>query len=193
MKKKKRGCLRPFLLLVFAGLFLYFFLGGGKEAMLRQIYPVKFQEYVEKYAQEYNLDKYFVYSVIKVESNFDPEAYSSAGAKGLMQLMDKTAEECNRKGNFGYRIPSELYDPEKNIRLGCYYLSRLYQIYGDRELVVTAYNGGTGNVDKWLADDNLSDGKGGLSEIPYEETRNYVERVQKTLDAYNKLYKTNEN
>ncbi|MBE7024388.1 MAG: lytic transglycosylase domain-containing protein [Ruminococcaceae bacterium] len=190
--KRKRGCIRPVLMIAFVGLLLYFFAGNGKEFVLKNIYPVKYQDYVERYAEEYSLDKYLVYSVIKVESGFDPEAYSRMGAKGLMQLMDKTASECNEKGNFGYRIPSDLYDPEKNIRLGCFYLSSLYEIYGDMELVITAYNGGTGNVDKWLDDDKLADGKGGLADIPYEETKNYVEKVQRTFEAYNKLYKTNE-
>lgn len=190
--KKKRGCVGPFLLIVFVVLLLCFFVGNGKETVLKMIYPVKYQDFVEKYAEEYNLDKYLVYSVIKVESGFDPEAYSRVGAKGLMQLMDKTASECNEKGKFGYHIPSDLYEPEKNIRLGCFYLKSLFEVYGDMELVITAYNGGTGNVNKWLDDDELSDGEGGLSMIPYEETKNYVEKVQKTFNAYNTLYKTNE-
>ncbi len=187
--KKRRGCLRPVLFVLIAVFLLYFLAGDGKEIILKKVYPVKYQEYVEKAAEEYGLDRYLVYSVIKVESNFDPAAISNAGAKGLMQLMDKTAAECNTKGKFGYNIPDDLYEPEKNIKLGCFYLSYLMNTYEDMELAVTAYNGGTGNVKKWLKDDNLSDGEGGLSHIPYSETKMYVEKVKRTYDMYNKLYK----
>lgn len=187
--KKRRGCLRPVLFVLIAVFLLYFLAGDGKEIILKKVYPVKYQEYVEKAAEEYGLDRYLVYSVIKAESNFDPDAISNAGAKGLMQLMDKTATECNVKGKFGYNIPDDLYEPEKNINLGCFYLSYLMNTYEDMELAITAYNGGTGNVKKWLKDENFSDGEGGLSNIPYSETKMYVEKVKRTYDMYNKLYK----
>ncbi len=190
--KRKLGCLKPVLIILLAVFMLYFLVGNGKEKILKQIYPVEYQEYVEDYAEEYGLDKYLVYSVIKVESNFDPHAISNAKARGLMQLMDKTAEECNEKGKFGYVIPADLYNAQKNIRLGCFYLSTLMNAYGDMELAVTAYNGGTGNVNKWLDDKNLADGMGGLSNIPYTETKEYLEKVVKTYEIYKKLYKTND-
>ncbi len=187
--KKRRGCLKPVLFILVAVFLLYFFVGDGKEIILKKIYPVEYQEFVESFSDEYGLDRYLVYSVIKVESNFDPDAISNAGAKGLMQLMDKTAAECNAKGKFGYNIPRDLYEPEKNIKLGCYYLSSLMDTYNDMELAVTAYNGGTGNVNKWLKNESLSDGEGGLSDIPYSETKRYVEKVTKTYEIYNRLYK----
>lgn len=167
--------------------------GCSKQALLKKVYPIKYQDYVEKYAEEYNLDKYLVYAVIKVESKFNPEAISNAGAVGLMQVMEDTAKECNEKGGFGYDIPEDLSNPEVNIRIGCYYLNLLYEKYGDMELAVMAYNGGKGNVDKWLADESLSDGNGGLVEIPYEETKKYVEKVFNALDTYNELYNQNGN
>ncbi len=187
--KKRRGCLRPVLFILVAVFLLYFLVGDGREVILKRIYPVKYQEFVESFADEYGLDRYLVYSVIKVESNFNSDAISNAGAKGLMQLMDKTAAECNAKGEFGYNIPEDLYEPEKNIRLGCYYLSSLMDTYNNMELAVTAYNGGTGNVNKWLKNESLSDGEGGLSDIPYSETKRYVEKVTKTYELYNRLYK----
>ncbi len=190
--KRKRGCLRSVFFVLLAIFLLYFLVGNGKEDILKKVYPVKYQEYVEKYADEFNLDKYLVYSVIKVESGFDPHALSNAGAKGLMQLMDGTAEECNQKGEFGFKIPADLYEPEKNIALGSYYLSSLMTTYEDMELAVIAYNGGTGNVKKWLADESLTDGEGGLLEIPYTETENYVKKIKKTYEMYNKLYKSKE-
>lgn len=187
--RRKRGCFRYIFFIMLAVLMLFFLVGDGKVMILKQIYPVKYQEYVEKYAEEYDLDKNLIYAVIKVESNFNPDAVSNAGAKGLMQLMDNTAEECNQKGGFSYIIPEDMYVPEKNIRMGCSYLKFLMDTYGDMELVVTAYNGGTGNVDKWLGDETLSDGEGGLADIPYTETKKYVEKVTRTFEIYNRLYK----
>ena len=183
---------RAFFLVLSAILIICFFTRCDREAVLKMMYPVKYEEYVEKYAEEYNLNKYMVYAVIKVESGFDPKAESTAGAKGLMQLMEKTAAECNEKEKFGYVIPDDLYVPECNIRLGCYYLKYLLETYGDLRLAIIAYNGGTGNLDKWLNDESLLDGNGGLIEIPYEETEKYVKKVFKAFKAYNSIYNISE-
>lgn len=187
--RRGKGCLRTVLLIVLTVLLLYFSVGEGKTVILKQIYPIKYQEMVEKWADEYSLDRYLVYAVIKVESGFDEKAQSHAGAKGLMQLMDKTAEECNLKENFGYIIPDDLFVPEKNIRMGCSYLRRLMDTYGDIGVAAAAYNAGTGNVQKWLKDDDLSDGNGGLADIPYKETEKYVKKIMKAYEHYTELYK----
>ena len=187
--KKKRGCLFFVFVIALAAVLLYYTVGNGKTDIMKMIYPKKYTDAVEMAAKDYELDVYLVYSIIKVESNFKPDAQSGVGAKGLMQLMDKTAEECNRKEGLGYSIPGDLFVPEKNIYMGCSYFRKLLDTYGDLELAVTAYNAGTGNVNKWLRDETLSDGKGGLSEIPYEETRKYVKKVLKTYERYTQLYK----
>ena len=190
--KKRLGCIRFIIFVLLAWFLLYFIVGDGKTFIMKKLYPIEYQEYVEEYSAEFSLDKNLVYAVIKVESNFDKGAESVAGAKGLMQLMDKTAVECNSKGKFGYQIPSDLFNPESNIRLGCYYLRHLIDIYKDAEMAIIAYNGGTGNVREWLSDPELSDGSGGLKQIPYKETRKYVKKVFNTFEIYNRLYKTNE-
>ena len=74
--KKRRGCFKFILFIVLAVFLLYFLVGDGKIMIMKQIYPVKYQEYVERYADEYNLDRYLVYAVIKVESGFDSDASS---------------------------------------------------------------------------------------------------------------------
>ena len=192
MKRRRGGCLRFILCILLAVIMLYFVAGDGKTLILKRIYPVKYQEYVEKWATEYSVDKYLVYAVIKVESNFDTNAVSNAGAKGLMQLMDNTAQECSDKGGMNYTIPEDMKVAEKNIRMGCFYLKMLMDKYKDSTLAVTAYNGGAGNVDEWLSNVELSDGEGGLGIIPYKETENYVKKVFKTYDAYNRIYKHND-
>ena len=183
---------RAIFVVILVLLIFCFFTECGKEAVLKMMFPIKYEEYVEKYAEEYNLDKYMVYAILKVESGFDPKAESAAGAKGLMQLMEETAEECNEKEKFAYSIPDDLYVPECNIRLGCYYLKYLLETYGDMRLAVIAYNGGTGNLDQWLADETLTDENGVLNEIPYKETEKYVEKVFSAFNAYNSIYNSSE-
>ena len=186
-RRKKGGCLRFLFLCGITVFLLIFVIGEGRTKILEYMYPLKYSEFVEKYSAENDIDKYLVYSVIRTESKFKEDALSSVGAKGLMQLMDSTAKDCNIKGGFGYNIPGDLYNPEVNISLGCYYLKKLIDTYeGDISLAITAYNGGSGNVGKWLKDENLTDGDGGLIDIPFEETKGYVDKV---LDAYNKYTK----
>ena len=81
-----------------------------------------------------------------------------------------------------------LYDPETNIKYGTYCLSYLYDRYGNWETAIAAYNGGLGNVDKWLEDDKYADGEGGLKRIPFKETRQFVTRVTDAWEMYEKLY-----
>ena len=157
--------------------------------LLQYFYPIKYEEYDEKYSIEYDLDKYLVYAVIQTESKFDPNVESEVGAIGLMQLMEDTAKECNEKADFGYTIPDELKNPEVNIRIGCYYLNRLMKIFDDnKELALTAYNGGLGNVEKWLDDEEYSDGQGGLNITPYQETNDYVDKVLRSYKRYREIY-----
>ncbi len=176
-------------LLILTLAFVWFFFYGGKAMLLQYFYPIKYEEYVEKYSAEYEIDKYLIYAVIQTESKFDPNAKSDAGAVGLMQLMENTAKECNEKAEFGYNIPDELRNPEVNIRIGCYYLNRLLKIFDDnKELALTAYNGGLGNVEKWLDDEEYSDGQGGLNITPYQETNDYVDKVLRSYKRYREIY-----
>ena len=116
-------------------------------AILTYCYPCKYSEYVEKYAEEYNVDHLLIYSIIKAESNFQPESTSASGAKGLMQLMETTAEEVAQNTGISY----EIYNIEQNIMLGTKYFSDLMNHYnGNIYLSLTAYNAGMGNVAKWI-------------------------------------------
>lgn len=191
--RKKRSFFRFVLLCAITVFLLLFMVDEGRETLLKNIYPIKYEEQVEKYSARFGLDKYLVYSVIRTESKFNEKAESDAGAKGLMQLMEDTAAECNKKGKFDYNIPEDIFEPDVNISLGCFYLKQLIDYYdGDITLAITAYNGGSGNVGKWLSDDNLSDGDGGLLDIPFEETKGYVDKVLKSYNQYTKIYKMSE-
>ncbi|AVD35707.1 lytic transglycosylase domain-containing protein [Clostridioides difficile] len=149
------------------------------------LYPKKYSEYVEKYSKEFNLDENIVYSVIKAESKFNSSAVSKKEAKGLMQILDITrdwgAEELNLKN-------VDIFDPETNIRLGCWYLSKLYKEFGKLDLVIAAYNGGSGNVKKWLENNEYSKDGENLHDIPFKQTSKYVEKVKNNYEQYNKIY-----
>ncbi len=161
--------------------------------MIRKNHPLKYSEYVEKYAKQYEIPETLLYSVIKCESSFDPEAKSCAGARGLMQLMPKTFEEMARR--LGEEYKEELmFDAETSIRYGSYYLDYLYNIFGDWRLVLAAYNGGMGNVRKWMEDSEYFDG---VKIIKYPkgfgETEQYVQRVTDAQKVYEELWFKNNN
>lgn len=163
-----------------------------RPTVLEWRYPLKYQEYVEKYSDEYGLDKLLVYSVIKCESSFEADARSRAGACGLMQLMPATAKWfAENKVRIEYS-EEMLFEPEYNIRLGCTYLDYLKGRFdGNMGSVLAAYNAGEGIVRQWLNSSLYSADGENLNAIPYPETENYVERVQDTYDMYVRLYREN--
>ena len=156
------------------------------ERIASLFYPRKYSVYVEKYADEYNLDENLVYSIIKAESKFDEKALSRRGAKGLMQIADITRDWAIEELELSDDI--DIYDPETNIRIGCWYLNTLYKEFGKTDLVIAAYNGGSGNVKKWLSDEEYSKDGENLHVIPFSETDSYLAKVKKNYEQYNKLY-----
>lgn len=149
--------------------------------------PEEYKDFVYKYSEEYAVPKELILAVIKTESKFKSDAVSGAGAIGLMQVTPETFLWLSKKTEDRYEDTNLLYNPEINIKYGVYYLSWLYSRYGSWETALAAYNAGHGKVDEWL--DNPENAKGGvLTNIPYKETREYVEKVMKAKDIYKKLY-----
>ncbi len=148
-------------------------------------YPVKYKDYVLEYSKEFNLDSKLVFSTIKVESSFNKKAVSNKGAKGLMQITDSTGEFIAVKlqeSNY------DLFNEQTNIKFGCYYLRYLFNKFEDLTVVLCAYNAGEGNVNKWLSIKEYSvDGKT-LVKIPYKETEEYVNKINKSFEKYKNLY-----
>ena len=150
---------------------------------------MKYQQYVTTYAAEHNLPPSLVYAVIRTESGFEADAQSAAGAKGLMQLMDATYETAQRNLP-GEALPIErVFDPDVNIRSGCWMLGYCFSKFDDPTAALAAYNAGHNRVKSWLKDSRYSDDGVTLKEIPLEETRNYVERVLDAQQKYIELYK----
>jgi len=156
--------------------------------LIRFLYPLKYRDLIEKYSDQYNLDPYLVMAVIRVESRFNHRAVSPKNARGLMQITCKTGEWIARKLNIEDYTEEKLFDPEMNIRIGCWYLSALYEEFESQELMLASYNAGSGRVSQWLKNEKYSrDGKK-LDNIPFRETEQYIVKVKKSYDIYKMLY-----
>jgi soluble lytic murein transglycosylase len=136
---------------------------------LRLRYPLRYEHIVRGHASNYDLDPALVAAVIYQESKFRADARSDSGAIGLMQLLPETAKGIAlRTGGSRFRV-DDLYDPEVNVRYGCWYLRNLLGKYGSLGTALAAYNGGQGNVDRG---------------VTYPETRSYVRKVLELRDIY---------
>ena len=155
-------------------------------------YPIKYEEIVEKYASAYNVPEYVIYAVINTESEFDPNAKSSAGAFGLMQMMPSTLNYLASDSHLDEDIEFEaLSDPDVSIRYGTYYLRYLFDKFHKWSVVFAAYNAGEGRVSEWLDEPKYSEDGETLKKIPIRETRNYVKKVNKAIDYYKDTYYRN--
>lgn len=159
--------------------------------ILKVFYPLYHKDLIFKYAEKNNLDPYLIAAMIKVESKFDSEATSRQGARGLMQIMPETGEwVAEQLGNDDFDV-ADLYEPEVNIRFGSWYLAHLKNFFDDNlTVVIAAYNGGQGNVNQWLELDEWTGKHKDHKQIPFPETRDYVEKVINTYHWYQKIYRS---
>lgn len=148
-----------------------------------------FRDIIEQAAEEYNFDPLLVFSLIRQESFFEGFIISSAGAKGLMQIMPATGEEISKTLNWPVDYnESDLYRPVINIRMGTSYLSRMRTFFDeDIFAALAAYNAGPGNVLKWIEKAN-NDQDLFLEIIPFEETRRYLRNIYTFYRIYETLY-----
>ena len=151
---------------------------------------VTWQDHIEKYAAQYNLQPAFVMAIIRNESSFRTNAESNVGARGLMQMMPDTAEWIADKLDDDSYHFDRMWDAETNIRYGCWYLGYLSRLFrGDAQLVSAAYHAGQTTITQWLSDpvrssngvtldmDRLTDGP----------TKQYIGRVTQTYGIYQSL------
>ena len=186
-KRKIRKSRALFVMIIFF-VILTVLLTGIYKIYTQTVYPLRYEKYIDQYSSEYNVDKYLIMAIIRAESNYIHNAKSSSNANGLMQITNETYKWICDKIDLDSKN-DDIFDPQNNIKAGCFYISHLIDKYdGDLVLALAAYNAGMGNVDKWLNDENYcTDGKS-LNYIPFKETRNYVEKVQRYKEIYFKLY-----
>jgi soluble lytic murein transglycosylase len=143
---------------------------------------------IRRQAAEKRLDPALIAAVIYAESKFEPRP-SSAGAQGLMQILPATAYYLAHLSGGRRFTVSDLASPSINVAYGSYYLRYLLNHYdGDEMLAVAAYNGGLANVDKWVAEAKADGRHLTAEQIPFPETREYVQRVLAAEQAYRSTY-----
>jgi len=182
--------------LLFAGLALLVLAGGVlavrphlDDAVKEITLPLRHEDIIRQQAEKKDLDPALIAAVVYVESKFLPRR-SSAGAEGLMQITPETAKFiARRSGGTRFEL-RDLATPQINIAYGSFYLRYLLDRYrGDEVLALAAYNGGLGNVDRWVADERQA-GRAELEipRIPFPETRAYVKRVLEARGNYRRDY-----
>jgi soluble lytic murein transglycosylase len=151
--------------------------------------PLRHEDIIRQQARDKGLEPALIAAVIYAESHFRDNQRSAAGAEGLMQLTPATATYIARKsGGIRFEV-NDLATPQVNIAYGAYYLRYLLHRYaGNEALALAAYNGGEGNVDRWLAAAHERDQSFRVQDIPFPETRAYVRRVQAAKAQYRTKY-----
>lgn len=150
------------------------------------VFPLRYEEHIEQYSEEYGLDKYEVMSIIYVESKFAPLA-KKGNEQGLMMIPSDTVRGVSKEMGLEY-TPNMAFDVETNIKMGCFYLAYLKELYPVEDTFLMAYNIGPGTVQSWLEDEaNTMDGEK-LYYIPDAETKSYVKKVHNFAKVYEFLY-----
>lgn len=161
----------------------------GIGVVVTTLYPIGYKDIINKYSKEYNVDPFLVAAIINVESKYDKDAISNKDARGLMQIMPGTGEwaaEVLQIENYNLRL---LLEPETNIKFGAWYISQLKKEFNNNmDLVYAAYNAGSGNVGKWLQDKAYSNDGKNLEDIPFNQTKEYVEKVNLNYNIYKLVY-----
>lgn len=152
------------------------------------VYPMEYTELIRSRAAAEGLEPAYVAAVILAESSYNPQAVSSVNAQGLMQIMPETGEWIAGKFDETY-VEGCLFDPETNIRYGCWYLGYLLRRYdGDKRCSTAAYHSGQGTVDGWLKDPEYSTDGRTLNIIGGPRANTYVGRVLEYYEKYTQLY-----
>jgi peptidoglycan lytic transglycosylase len=152
--------------------------------------PLRHEDIIRQQARDKGLDPALIAAVIYAESRFRDGQVSHAGAQGLMQLTPATAQMIARKsGGVAFTV-QDLGTPQVNIAYGAWYLRYLLGRYAGNEVfALAAYNGGEGNVDRWIDRAERRNRALTIAAIPFSETRTYVQRVQDAERRYRTSYR----
>ena len=158
-------------------------------AAVADSYPAPYRQALLNAARSRKIDPRFLLALIKQESVFRPQAKSPAGARGLLQLTIDTAQKYAPAAGFMSLTESQLYRPETSILLGAEYIEQLSSLFPQQlEAVAASYNGGEDNVARWLKRAGHKDPGVFTSEIGFDETKGYVQKVMANYRVYTELY-----
>jgi soluble lytic murein transglycosylase len=159
-----------------------------KKAVTELTLQLSNSDVIRQQAAEKHLDPALIAAVIYAETKFAPRV-SVAGAEGLMQIMPQTAEFLARRSGATTFTVADLGEPQVNIAYGSYYLRYLLDEYkGNETFALAAYNGGESNVDRWLASARADGHTLTVKDIPFPETRAYVQKVLHAQVEYRQKY-----
>jgi soluble lytic murein transglycosylase len=155
------------------------------------LFPKPYWPDLKRNAAANGLDPYLVASLIRQESEFNPNAVSRANAVGLMQLLPKTGKTVAKEIKLRRYNPSQLYTPAVNLQLGTkYFRGMVDQFGGTFEYALAAYNAGSDRVQDWLGQGKYRDPQEFVESIPFTETREYVQAILRNANVYRQLYGT---
>ncbi|BAQ63384.1 transglycosylase SLT domain-containing protein [Geminocystis sp. NIES-3709] len=150
------------------------------------LFPFHYEDLIVKWSTQRKLNPFLVVSLIRQESRFEKEIKSPVGATGLMQIMPDTGKWIAPQINVK---EYSLTDPDDNIKMGTWYLDYTHETYnGNSLLAVASYNAGPGNVANWVKRYNLDDFDEFVENIPFPETKGYIESVFANYWNYVELY-----
>lgn len=154
--------------------------------LMELLYPRPYRKRVDELGERFGVEDLLVWSVMRQESGFDPQALSWVGASGLMQLMPATARDEARK--LGEDV-KDLSGPEENLLLGVSHMAGLLGRFQRLDWAVAAYNAGSGSVRRWVKGREKVSPEEWIEDIPYDETRHYVKKVLGNLYVYRQIYR----
>jgi len=185
---RRRGAL--LLAAAITGLLLFAAISPFLDKAVQEIsLPLRHEDIIRQQAADKDLDAALIAGVIYTESRFRDQT-SQAGAKGLMQILPSTADYIARKSGGTAFEQGDLASPQINIAYGSFYLRYLMDRYDENDvLALAAYNGGEGQVDRWIARARERGDKFRVAtHIPFPETRDYVGRVMRAREGYRREY-----
>jgi soluble lytic murein transglycosylase-like protein len=166
---------------------------GLSRVDLREItYPLEALRRLEPSALD-GIDPLFISALIMAESAWNPHAFSQVGARGLMQLMPDTGQRLAQSSGLVLASEEQLFEPPLNLKLGIAYLRQLlHHFNGLLPLALASYNAGVEEVDKWWAKRGHADIEEFIADMPFRETRRYVQRVLVYYAEYQRIYRGKE-
>lgn len=169
--------------------YLYIPFDSAPSEFWKLAYPMPYREGIEKYARSQGLDPFLVAGLIRQESEFNPRALSRVKAHGLMQVMPATGRDLARRLGIKPFTTARLFEPDVSLQMGTFHFKDwLKASNGQIEVTLAAYNAGKSRADRWLAKGNYREPSEYVENIPFTETREYVQAVIRNADLYRRLY-----
>lgn len=189
MRQKSSGHALPVLIILICAVLLGFVFELACTGAERLSHPRKYQAMVADYSAQYGVPEAMIYTMIKVESNFDSTAQGENGEIGLLQLTPQLYTRLATEAHDAEMNAAALYDPNTNVRYGAMYLASLYQKYGMWSTVYAAWYAGEDTVDAWLQNPaNVDPDFGTLQTVPDKQIAKAVKKAVRTQALYEKLY-----